>query len=143
VSGARKEIELRNDLDELGRLGNWLTAWAEQESIDPKILFQLNLVCDELVTNTILYGCKLDAAHTIRISLNIDAEGIELTITDDGIAFDPFSLPSPDITAALDDRKVGGLGIHFVRESMDEASYERIGSLNTVRMKKTGWRSSS
>jgi serine/threonine-protein kinase RsbW len=140
VGGEHKEIELKNDLEELERLGIWLTELAVQESMDPKTLFQLNLVCDELVTNTILYGCKLDAAHSIWISLLMDPEAIELTITDDGLAFDPFSLPSPDVTLPLEDRKIGGLGIHFVREAMDEASYERVGSLNTIRMKKTGWK---
>jgi serine/threonine-protein kinase RsbW len=140
VGGERKEIELKNDLEELGRLGIWLAELAEQESIDPKTLFQLNLVCDELVTNTILYGCNPDTAHTIWISLIMDPKAIEVTITDDGLAFDPLSRPSPDVTLPLDERKIGGLGIHFVREAMDEAVYERVGSLNTIRMTKTGWK---
>ncbi|NHN32401.1 ATP-binding protein [Paenibacillus agricola] len=141
MGGERREIELKNDLEELERLGNWLTEWAEHESLNPKTLFQLNLVCDELVTNTILYGCTTDAAHTIWISLLADSETIELTIKDDGLAFDPFARPSPDVTLPLEEREIGGLGIHFVREVMDEAFYVREGSFNTICMKKTGWKS--
>ncbi|SFM02256.1 serine/threonine-protein kinase RsbW [Paenibacillus sp. 1_12] len=140
MSGELQQIELTNDLQELTRLGIWLTAWAEQQSVDSRTLFQLNLVCDELVTNTILYGCNSESAHTIKISLWVDPEHIELTITDDGRAFDPLSLPSPDVQEALEERQIGGLGIHFVRTSMDEAIYERVGALNTIRMKKIGWK---
>nr|WP_275900855.1 ATP-binding protein [Paenibacillus periandrae] len=129
---------MTNNLKELTRLEAWLASWAEQMSVDSKTLFQLNLVCDELVTNTILYGCQADVVHTIRISLKIDKDSIELTITDDGIAFDPLTLPSPDVQASVEERRIGGLGIHFVRESMDEVVYERVDKLNTLHMKKIG-----
>jgi serine/threonine-protein kinase RsbW len=140
VSGECQQIELTNDLEELTRLEAWLTSWAEQMSVDSRTLFQLNLVCDELVTNTILYGCQSDIAHTIRISLKIDKDSIELTITDDGKAFNPLSLPSPNVQASVEERRIGGLGIHFVRESMDEAIYERVDKLNRLQMKKIGWK---
>jgi serine/threonine-protein kinase RsbW len=140
VSGECQQIELTNNLEELARLEAWLASWAEQMSVDSKTLFQLNLVCDELVTNTILYGCQSSVAHTIRISIWVDMDNIELTITDDGMAFDPLSLPSPDVQASVEERRIGGLGIHFVRESMDEAIYERVDKLNILHMKKIGWK---
>jgi serine/threonine-protein kinase RsbW len=138
MSGRQIEIELKNDLGELERLGNWLSIWAERESIDPKTMFQLNLVCDELITNTILYGFRADEIHTIRVAVTKDPKGIELTIMDDGLAFDPFSLSSPALDLEMDEREIGGLGIHFVRETMDEVSYERIGCFNIIRLKKMG-----
>lgn len=140
MSGECQQIELTNNLEELARLEAWLASWAEQMSVDSKTLFQLNLVCDELVTNTILYGCQSSVAHTIRISIWVDMDNIELTITDDGMAFDPLSLPSPDVQASVEERRIGGLGIHFVRESMDEAIYERVDKLNILHMKKIGWK---
>lgn len=136
MSGECQQIELTNNLEELARLEAWLASWAEQMSVDSKTLFQLNLVCDELVTNTILYGCQSSVAHSIRISIWVDMDNIELTITDDGMAFDPLSLPSPDVQASVEERRIGGLGIHFVRESMDEAIYERVDKLNILHMKK-------
>lgn len=140
MSGECQQIELTNNLEELARLEAWLASWAEQMSVDSKTLFQLNLVCDELVTNTILYGCQSGVAHTIRISIWVGMDNIELTITDDGLAFDPLSLPSPDVQATVEERRIGGLGIHFVRESMDEAIYERVDKLNILHMKKIGWK---
>ncbi|MEK3726025.1 ATP-binding protein [Paenibacillus sp. FSL H8-0034] len=140
MSGECQQIELTNNLEELARLEAWLASWAEQMSVDSKTLFQLNLVCDELVTNTILYGCQSGVAHTIRISIWVSVNNIELTIMDDGMAFDPLSLPSPDVRASVEERRIGGLGIHFVRESMDEATYERVDNLNILHLKRIGWK---
>jgi serine/threonine-protein kinase RsbW len=133
-------MELKNDLAELIRLRDWFSEWSGPLSIDPKTLFHLNLVCDELITNTILYGYEAEdtAKHHIEVCLTVDGSDIELLITDDGVSFDPLSLPSADITLDLDERAIGGLGIHFVREVMDEITYERIGERNTVRLKVNG-----
>ncbi|TDF97144.1 ATP-binding protein [Paenibacillus piri] len=133
-------VELKNDLNELVRLREWFSECAGPLSIDPKTLFHLNLVCDELITNTIVYGYKTAEERQIRVCLTVGEQAIELVITDDGIAFDPLSIPEADTKEALDDRKIGGLGIHFVREVMDEVTYERTGDQNTIRLKKYGQR---
>ncbi|MFD0676873.1 MULTISPECIES: ATP-binding protein [unclassified Paenibacillus] len=136
-------MELRNDLAELIRLRDWFIEWSGPLSIDPKMLFHLNLVCDELITNTILYGygaVEEPEEHIIEVHLTVDGDDIELLITDDGIAFDPLSLAAADITLGIDERAIGGLGIHFVREVMDEVVYERIGERNTIRLRKIGQR---
>ncbi|MCR8633803.1 ATP-binding protein [Paenibacillus radicis (ex Xue et al. 2023)] len=136
-------MELRNDLAELIRLRDWFIEWSGPLSIDPKMLFHLNLVCDELITNTILYGygaVEEPEEHIIEVHLTVDGDDIELLITDDGIAFDPLSLAAADITLGIDERAIGGLGIHFVREVMDEVAYERIGEKNTIRLRKIGQR---
>ena len=58
------------------------------------------------------------------------------TIIDDGIAFNPFDAPAPDTTLALEDREIGGLGVHIVRTMMDEVFYERDGNKNVVTVSK-------
>jgi serine/threonine-protein kinase RsbW len=59
-----------------------------------------------------------------------------LTIEDDGPPFDPLSLPPPDVTASLEERRVGGLGVFLVRQMMDEVSYQRTGKRNQLRTSK-------
>jgi anti-sigma regulatory factor (Ser/Thr protein kinase) len=59
-----------------------------------------------------------------------------LTVEDDGPAFDPLSLAVPDVTASLDERPVGGLGVFLVRRMMDSVSYHRVGARNQLRMTK-------
>ncbi|NOU93621.1 ATP-binding protein [Paenibacillus sp. LMG 31456] len=134
-------MELKNDLAELVRLHDWFSEWSGPLSIDSKTLFHLNLVCDELITNTILYGYQAigePREHKIEVHLIVEGNDIELLIIDDGVAFDPLSLTAADTTLGMDERSIGGLGIHFVREVMDEVAYERIGERNTIRLKKIG-----
>jgi len=59
-------------------------------------------------------------------------DSLETTIEDDGVAFDPLQAPAPDIGAALADRAVGGLGIHFVKNLMSSVDYERVGGHNRI-----------
>lgn len=60
--------------------------------------------------------------------------GLTLEISDWGIPFDVLSLPSPDTTAGIMERPIGGLGIHFIRTLSDEVSYRREKGRNTLRM---------
>ena len=57
-----------------------------------------------------------------------------VTITDDGIPFDPFSVKTPDTDLSIDEREIGGLGIHLVRNMMDKVSYQRKDNKNIVNL---------
>jgi serine/threonine-protein kinase RsbW len=61
-----------------------------------------------------------------------------MTVEDDGPHFDPLSLPPPDVTVGLADRRVGGLGVHLVRNLMDTVSYARTAGRNQLCMSKRG-----
>ena len=54
-------------------------------------------------------------------------------LEDDGLEFDPFrSAPEPDLDASVEERRIGGLGVYFVKSLMDEATYERVDNLNRI-----------
>ena len=71
--------------------------------------------------------------------MTLALEGDELTIRveDDGRAFDPLQAPPPDLDLPLEERPVGGLGIHIVRSVMDAVEYQRRGGRNVLTMRKT------
>jgi serine/threonine-protein kinase RsbW len=131
-------IEIINDLEELVRLEEFLSAFPGKCWFEDQTYFHLSLVCDELITNTILYGYEAgeQRIHIIRVTVTCTDDWVELQIMDDGIAFDPFSRPQPDLTLDIEERPIGGLGIHFVKQVMDEIRYERVGSYNLISMKK-------
>ena len=60
----------------------------------------------------------------------------ELVFSDSGIPFDPTSRPSPDITLKPDDRLIGGLGIHIIKQRMDEVDYRYAGGQNVLTIRK-------
>lgn len=136
--GSSVSIVLSNDLQELGRLATFIQGLSETLSMDEKSLFQINLVCDELVTNIILYGYPSgeNGMHTIRLDVGHASEGWELCLTDGGIPFNPLLKSSPRTDLSVEERSIGGLGIHFVRQVMDELRYERLNEENVLLMKK-------
>ncbi|WP_164716821.1 ATP-binding protein [Paenibacillus whitsoniae] len=131
-------IRLSNDLSELERLSHFLRGLSGSMGMDDQVVFQINLVCDELVTNIILYGYPSEerGRHTIELVVAADAHGWELRLSDRGVPFNPLLRASPRIDLEVEDRGIGGLGIHFVRQVMDDLRYERRHDENVLMMRK-------
>lgn len=130
------EVRVRNSLDELARLAEQVEEFCDAQGIGPGIAYNLNLAFDELITNTISYGYDDHAVHEIVVRLAVANDTVEAEIIDDGRAFDPLSREDPDVNADLDDRQIGGLGIFFVKQFMDEVAYRREGDYNVVALRK-------
>lgn len=126
------DLQLRNDSGEIRQLASALEYLAGLSNIPSKALFRLNLALDELLTNTISYGYPEPREGRISVQLRHSGDRIEIRLADDAIPFDPFSLPPPDLDADIDDRPIGGLGVHLVRTLMDEARYQRDRDENVV-----------
>lgn len=130
------EVRVRNSLDELARLAEQVEEFCDAQGIGPGIAYNLNLAFDELITNTISYGYDDQAVHEIIVRLAVANDTVEAEIIDDGRAFDPLSREDPDVDADLDDRQIGGLGIFFVKQFMDEVAYRREGDYNVIALRK-------
>jgi len=94
------------------------------------------MVFDELLNNTISYGYQDDGEHTIDVQVDVYPRYLSVVIKDDGIPFNPFSLDDPDITLSIEEREIGGLGVHLVRNVMDDVSYERKVNQNVLTLLK-------
>jgi serine/threonine-protein kinase RsbW len=128
------DITLRSDLAELAALAAFIDTFAAEAALPADAAFQLNLVLEELVTNTINYGQAPEAP--IRVRLERHGEIVEADLIDGGVAFDPRTLPPPDVEAPLAERPIGGLGIHLVRQFVDELDYRREDGRNHIRLRK-------
>jgi serine/threonine-protein kinase RsbW len=100
-------------------------------------MFIADLVIEELVTNAIKYGYDDDAVHRIRIGVEFADGRLSVQVRDDGRAFNPLEQAAPDTTLSADERDIGGLGIHLVRQMTDDVCYERSGEENVVTATKT------
>lgn len=104
----------------------------------PDLAFSVNLCLDELITNTILHGLQGAQNRLIRVRMNISAQLLEIFIKDDAPHFDPFlQAPIPDLDLDLDERQVGGLGVHLVKTLMDDVRTYYDGSGNLIVLLKT------
>jgi len=99
--------------------------------------FLADLVIEELVTNTIKYGYDDKDAHRIHVSVKFHDGVLCIEVRDNGHAFDPLAQEAPDLTLPADERPIGGLGIHLVRQMTDDVRYERRGDENIVTATKT------
>lgn len=89
------------------------------------LVFKVNLALEEVVINVINYAYD-DGLHEFQVSLTSKADALTIEIIDDGRPFDPLNdAPKPDVNAAMEDRNIGGLGIHLVSKMMDDVRYRR------------------
>lgn len=119
------KIKLQNSLSELDLLNKELKRIAEWWKLSQKIIFQINLVLDELFTNTVSYGYSDDSVHEVLITIDYNADRILLTMVDDGMAFNPAEKRNYDTKLPPTQREPGGLGILLVQKYIDELSYTR------------------
>ncbi len=127
---------LRNNSDELPPLAEAVENFGNLAGWDSTIVMQINLVLEELIVNAIDYGYADGRCGSIEVMIETNPNEIRMTIEDDGAAFDPFIQPPPDLSLALEDRPIGGLGIHLVRSYMDSYSYVYCSGRNRVTLSK-------
>jgi serine/threonine-protein kinase RsbW len=92
------------------------------------------LALEEVFMNVVMHGSTAGAKPRVEVSLALTDGDVMLSIEDDGPAFDPLSLPAPDIGSSLEARPVGGLGVFLVRQMMDSVRYQRLGVHNRLSM---------
>lgn len=105
---------------------------------DTKLEGKIRLVCEEAFVNVINYAYP-DSDGEIEIQYNENSEEKKFSITmlDSGVEFDPLKKEDPDITLAMEEREIGGLGIFMIKQIMDNVVYERKNGQNVLFMEKT------
>jgi anti-sigma regulatory factor (Ser/Thr protein kinase) len=132
ITVQRLECGITNKLEEIDRVNDAFNKFAEQCGIPMSISLKINMVFDELLNNIISYGYGDDEQHTIEVILECAGQRLSISISDDGVPFNPFTREDPDTTLALEDRDIGGLGILLVKNVMDETIYQRRHNINRV-----------
>lgn len=117
---------VRGRLDEL--------AAANRLAADP--VNDMHVALDEILSNTLRNGFGDEPRHRIEVTLSVDARTLTATIEDDCAPFDPLSVPAPDLQGSLRERRVGGLGIHFVKSLMSEVTYAHVRGRNRLVLRK-------
>jgi serine/threonine-protein kinase RsbW len=124
------------DAAQLTVLTGFLREFGMAVALDAAQVGPFELALEEIFMNIVMHGSRPGIAPRVELSLHRDAESVTMTVEDDGPEFDPLSLPPPDVTASLEDRRVGGLGVFLVRKMMDTVSYARVAGRNQLRMSK-------
>lgn len=129
-------LSLFANVEQLGTIRDFVAQEGHKLGLDGQELYALQLAVDEACANVVLHGYGGEGG-VLEISIDAIADGIQVTMRDWGRAFDPQAVPVPDITAPIEQRKLGGLGLYFMRSLMDEVRFEfDAGNGNTLTMVK-------
>jgi serine/threonine-protein kinase RsbW len=136
MSDDRLILRIANDVAELSRVAESVDRYCDENGVPADAAFNINVVLEELLMNTISYGFTDSKPHEIAVTIGKDGETITVEISDDGLAFDPLQAATPDLEAPLAERRIGGLGIHFVKTMMDTVEYRRADGRNQMTLRK-------
>ena len=134
---SRIETTIKNSIAEIARVTALIEELASVLNLPASTIWPLNVALDEVLSNIISYGHEDGQEHEILVRVSLEHGLMVAEVEDDGREFDPLAAPSPDIEAPLEERGVGGLGIHIVRNLMDEVTYKRIAGRNRLTLKRT------
>ncbi len=132
----RMRLDVGDDLAEISVLAARIEAFCEVHAIGSDVAHAVNLSLDELLTNTISYGFAGIEDRRIEVLVDLAGDILNVRISDTGLPFDPSDAPEPDLESGVEERPIGGLGVHFVREMMDGFDYRRHEGRNEVTLTK-------
>jgi serine/threonine-protein kinase RsbW len=133
----RSDLHIVNKVSELERVSAALEELSARWAISSKVTMQLNLVLEELVTNIMFHGHLDGQEHGIDIEFSRNDQVLSVVVTDDAPAFNLLEQPDDSrVDQPLEERKIGGLGIHFVKTVMDRVEYVRRDGKNVVTLTK-------
>ncbi len=120
------------DVAEIPKVSEWLESLAERDGIPPNLVFGLQLSVEEALANVISHGFpELGHRCVIRLEYQkLDDRRFLVRIIDNGVAFDPTAVVSPDMAGSVEDAEIGGHGVRLMRHFLEAISYERQGDEN-------------
>ena len=131
-AGPKMELTIPNKVAECTRVKEHFDTFSEHYSIPEKTRLKMHVVIDELLMNIISYAYPNDEFHEIGIKIELSADRLKVSMVDDGVPFNPLGIETPDTELSLEEREIGGLGIHIVRQMMDKVSYRRRIDKNVI-----------
>jgi len=130
------QLTLANEKSEVARLQDQLELFARQHGLTARALHDVQLALEEHLANILSHGYDDKLEHYIRVHVQLSAPELRVVVEDDGHPFNPLEHPTPDLSKSIDERPIGGIGIHMMRKSLDGLEYHREHGKNILVMVK-------
>lgn len=121
-------ISLNPTMESMSEAAKFVEENLEKLEVPMKYTMKLMVAIDEIYSNIIRYSGATEA----QIKINKDGNEVKIAFIDNGKPYNPLEAETPDITASVEDRKIGGLGIHMVRNMMDNTEYMHLENKNIL-----------
>ena len=130
-------ITLPAKIEKIEEATGFLDAILEEAGCSMRAQIQLDIALDEMMSNVARYAyASGEGDITIAVDILDDRAHVVLTLMDNGVPYDPLKKDDPDITLSAEERKIGGLGIFIVKQSMDSMTYAYENGQNAITMVK-------
>lgn len=134
--GARFRMTIGPDPGQVARVSTAFDEFARAHRVPVATRRSVSIALDELLTNTLAYGFAGRADGEVSVEVELLKDRVCATVRDNGPLFNPLEMNAPDTGHSVEDRTIGGLGIHLIRQMMDEVVYERRDDHNVVSLAK-------
>lgn len=121
-----------SEISALNQVMDFIDAALVQKNASEKMISQVNIIADELVSNIIRYSKSED----FKVKCRVSEQEITLHFSDTGIPYDPLKYEEADITLSAEERPIGGLGIMMVKKMVDSIEYEHKEKQNLLKIVK-------
>ncbi len=135
-SRLQRSITLSNNIDEVPQLAAFVDEVCESVGFDMGTTMSMNLAIEEAVVNAMSYAYPSGTKGNIIIEAKANSRRLKFVIIDMGTPFDPTTKAEVDTSLSAEERPIGGLGIHLVRQIMDSINYERTNGMNVLTLRK-------
>lgn len=133
-----KELTVEAIVEQIETVTEFVNAELEKLDCPMKARIQLDIAIDEIVSNIAIYAYgEKTGTVTVRIEALQEENGVQLMFLDSGVPYDPLTRQDPDISAEIEEREEGGLGIFLVRKTMDDMKYEYKDGQNCLTIRKS------
>jgi len=122
--------------DRIKQICSFVVDAANVAGLDESSTFQCQIAVDEACTNIIEHGYEGEDRGRIEVICNTDPGVLKIELLDQAPPFDPDKVPEPDLGAPLEEMKIGGLGIYFMKKMMDDVSFSRENGTNRLALLK-------
>ncbi len=124
---------MQNQVNELVELTKKADRFMQSHQLPEEIIYKVDLILEEVVTNIIKYAYKDTLEHDIRIEMALKEHELIIQVEDDGEEFDPISAPLPKAQESVSESAIGGLGIHLIKQMAAGIEYQRQQGRNILR----------
>ncbi len=127
-----ERLEIAAEEENLPQLLEFMRERIQDGGFDDGTAGKLELAVEEVLVNVVHYAYPGSSGSVAIETGENDSGAFVIEISDRGIPFDPLAAPEADITASIEDRAIGGLGIYFMRRIVDDVRYRREDGRNIL-----------
>ncbi len=125
-------LELPAEMASFSPLRDFVFEAAQAAGLGDEQLWKLDLAFEEVITNVIRHAYPQGLAGSVAVGYRGEPECFAVQVRDSGAEFNPLDGSDPDLTLAIEDRPIGGLGRYLVRNLVSRANYQRENGVNVL-----------